>query len=84
MNNLWLHTQHPVIEFAEYAVIKICISLQSLVDFELLHTEESDDTKQDSGEIYYEEPDLSGGIEGVDYGIVYGVDEEDIDDEDEA
>ena len=55
-----------------------------MLDFELLHTEESDDNKQGSGEVYYEEPDLSGGIEGVDYGIVYGVDEEDIDDEDEA
>ena len=30
-------------------------------------------------EIVYEEPDLSGGVEGVDYGIVYGVG----DDEDE-
>ena len=26
----------------------------------------------EGGEIYYEEPDQSGGIEGVDYGIVYG------------
>ena len=84
MNNLWLHTQYQVIEFAEYAVLKICISLQSLLDLELLHTEESDDTKHDIEEVYYEEPDLSGGIEGIDYGIVYGVDEEDIDDEDEA
>nr|XP_051199186.1 uncharacterized protein LOC127312692 [Lolium perenne] len=25
-------------------------------------------------ELVYEEPDLSGGVEGVDYGIVYGVD----------
>ena len=30
-------------------------------------------------ELVYEEPDLSGGVEGVDYGIVYGVG----DDEDE-
>ena len=28
-------------------------------------------------EIVYEEPDLSGGVEGVDYGIVYGVGEDD-------
>ena len=34
---------------------------------------------EDNYEIVYEEPDLSGGIEGVDYGIVYGVE----DDEDE-
>ena len=26
-------------------------------------------------EVYYEEPNLSGGIEGVDYDIVYDVDE---------
>ena len=25
-------------------------------------------------ELVYEEPDLSGGVEGVDYGIVYGAD----------
>ena len=25
-------------------------------------------------ELVYEEPDLSGGVEGVDHGIVYGVD----------
>ena len=55
-----------------------------MLDFELLHTEESDDNKLDSGEVYYDEPDLSGGIEGIDYGIVYGVDEEDMDDEYEA
>jgi hypothetical protein len=24
-------------------------------------------------EIYYEEPDLSGGVEGVDYTIAYGI-----------
>jgi hypothetical protein len=27
-------------------------------------------------EVYYEEPDLSGGVEGVDYTIAYGVCEE--------
>ena len=25
-------------------------------------------------EVYYEEPDLSGGVEGVDYMLVYGDD----------
>jgi hypothetical protein len=33
------------------------------------------------GEIYYEEPDLSGGIKGVDYVIVYG--EGNLDEEEE-
>jgi hypothetical protein len=28
-------------------------------------------------DIYYEEPDLSGGVEGEDYKIVYGAEEED-------
>ena len=32
-------------------------------------------------EIVYEEPDLSGGVEGVDYGIVYGVGDEEEDEE---
>ena len=27
-------------------------------------------------EVYYEEPDLSGGVEGVDYLIAYGGDDE--------
>ena len=30
-------------------------------------------------EIYYEEPDLSGGIEGVDYSIAYGAEDEGVD-----
>jgi hypothetical protein len=25
--------------------------------------------------VYYEEPDLSGGVEGIDYTISYGIDE---------
>jgi hypothetical protein len=29
---------------------------------------------EDNYEVFYEESDLSGGVEGVDYGIVYGVD----------
>ena len=29
-----------------------------------------------AGEYFYEEPDLQGGIEGVDYVIAYGADEE--------
>jgi hypothetical protein len=39
-----------------------------------------DNTKEEAngepfrrGKVYYEEPDLSEGIGGVDYGIVYGV-----------
>jgi hypothetical protein len=30
--------------------------------------------------VVYEEPDLSGGVEGVDYGIVYGTEEVEVED----
>jgi hypothetical protein len=32
---------------------------------------------ENGGDIYCEEPDLSGGIEGIDHSIVYGGDDED-------
>jgi hypothetical protein len=31
---------------------------------------------EDQDDVFYEEPDLSGGVEGVDYGVVYGAGEE--------
>jgi hypothetical protein len=34
--------------------------------------ENNEDVPDDSEEQYYEEPDLSRGVEGVDYSIVYG------------
>jgi hypothetical protein len=34
--------------------------------------EETEGASEDYKEIYYEEPDLSRGIKGVDYTIVYG------------
>jgi hypothetical protein len=37
------------------------------------------DVPDDSGEQYYEEPDLSGGVEGVDYGIIYDTSDEEPD-----
>jgi hypothetical protein len=30
---------------------------------------------EDIEEVYYEEPDLSGGVEGMDYTIAYGISE---------
>ena len=48
---------------------------QPLLDSENPTEDQTDDTPE-GGEIYYEAPDLSGGIEGVDYGIVYGGDNE--------
>jgi hypothetical protein len=34
--------------------------------------EETEGASEDYEEVYYEEPDLSGGVEGVDYTITYG------------
>jgi hypothetical protein len=34
--------------------------------------EETEEASEDCEEVYYEEPDLSGGIKGMDYTIVYG------------
>jgi hypothetical protein len=46
-----------------------------------LDCENSEDVPDDSEEQYYEEPDLSGGVEGVDYGIVYGTSDKEPDTE---
>jgi hypothetical protein len=46
-----------------------------------LDCENSEDVPGDSEEQYYEEPDLSGGVEGVDYGIVYGTSDKEPDTE---
>ena len=42
-------------------------------------TDEAISEELEGGEIYYEERDLSGGIEGVDYSIEYGAGDEDVD-----
>ena len=44
-----------------------------------LDYENSEDVSEDTEEQFYEEPDLSGGIEGVDYGIVYDTSDEEPD-----
>jgi hypothetical protein len=41
-----------------------------------LDCENSEDVSDDSEEQYYKEPDLSEGVEGVDYSIVYGTSDE--------
>ena len=33
---------------------------------------DTEGASEDYEEVYYEEPDLSAGVEGVDYTIVYG------------
>jgi hypothetical protein len=37
--------------------------------------EETKGASEDIEEVYYKEPDLSGGVEGMDYTIAYGVSE---------
>jgi hypothetical protein len=37
--------------------------------------EETEGASKDIEEVYYEEPDLSEGVEGVDYTIAYGISE---------
>jgi hypothetical protein len=37
--------------------------------------EETEGASEDTEEVYYEELDLSGGVEGVDYTIAYGISE---------
>jgi hypothetical protein len=44
-----------------------------------LDCENSEDVPDDSEEQYYEDPDLSRGVEGVDYSIVYGTSDEEPD-----
>jgi hypothetical protein len=39
------------------------------------------DVPDDSEEQYYEEPDLSRGVEGVDYNIIYGTSDDKPDNE---
>jgi hypothetical protein len=53
------------------------LSLKTLA----LDCENNKDVPNDSEEQYYEEPDLSGGVEGVDYGIVYDTSDEEPDTE---
>jgi hypothetical protein len=50
------------------------IGLHLLLRAHIKH-EETEGAPEDFEEVYYEESDLSGGVEGVDYTIVYGVGE---------
>jgi hypothetical protein len=53
------------------------LSLKTLA----LDCENNKDVPNDNEEQYYEEPDLSGGVEGVDYGIMYDTSDEEPDTE---
>jgi hypothetical protein len=49
--------------------------LNPCLDYEK-QNEENDDNGDDQDDIFYEEPDLSEGVEWVDYSIVYGAEDE--------
>jgi hypothetical protein len=51
------------------------LSLLSTLILNLADGGDYADTHEGSYEVVYGEPDVSGGVEGVDYNIVYGVDE---------
>jgi hypothetical protein len=57
----------------------LTLSFSPLLDYEIDEGGNTGEPEEDY-EIVYEEPDLSGGVEGVDYRIVYGVGE-DVDEE---
>jgi hypothetical protein len=63
------------IELTEYACT------QSILENPCFRLWEHEDVPDVSEEQYYEEPDLSGGVEGVDYGIVYDTSDEELDTE---
>jgi hypothetical protein len=73
-------TQHTSL-FRTCWVFVLNLSTHLFLDFELYNTEETKGNWQEDDEVYYEEPDLSGEIEGIDYIIEYGVNSEDIDEE---
>jgi hypothetical protein len=78
--NLWLHSTHHFLELAEYACTQSII-LNSFLDYELYNTKGTKANQQEDDEVYYEELDLTRGIEGIDYIIEYGVNSEDSDEE---
>jgi hypothetical protein len=61
------------------SIFVLNLSSHPFLDFELYNTEETKANQQEDDEVYYEEPDLSGGIEDIDYIIECGVNSEDND-----
>jgi hypothetical protein len=59
------------------SIFVLNLSYHLFLDFELYNTEEIEANQQEDDEVYYEEPDLSGGIEVIDYIIEYEVNSED-------
>jgi hypothetical protein len=63
------------------SIFVLNLSYHPFLDFELYNAEETEANQQEDDEVYYEEPDLSGGIEVIDYIIEYEVNSEDSDEE---
>ena len=63
----------------------LVLNLSSYPCFRLWNSEESPcDQGEYNDDVEYEAPDLSGGVEGIDYGIVYGLGDEEMEMEAEA
>ena len=77
-----MHYTPISVELAKYA------RTQSIFVPLALDCENSEESPCEQGEyiddIKYETLDLSGGVEGIDYGIVYGLDDEEMEMEAEA
>jgi hypothetical protein len=63
------------------SIFVLNLSSHPFLDFELYNTKEIEANQQEDDEGNYEEPNLLGGIEGIDYIIEYGVNSEDSDKE---
>ena len=70
------------VEFAEYARTQ---SIFVPLALDCKNNEESPcEQGEYVGDVEYETPDLSGGVKGVDYGIFYGLGDEEVEMETEA
>ena len=74
---------HPVfVELAKYA------RTQSIFVPLALDCENNEESPCEKGEyvddVEYEAPDLSSGVEGIDYGIIYGLGDEEVEMDEEA
>ena len=76
-----MHYTPISVELAEYA------RTQSIFVPLSLDGENKEESPCEKGEYFdnveYEAPDVFGGVEGVDYGIIYGLSEEEVDMEEE-
>ena len=57
-------------------MLLILSSVDPCLDCEIMEAGEAGQVYDDS-KVFYDAPDLSGGIEGIDYIITYGAEEED-------